>query len=86
MELAHAAVKQLPTDIDLTGLCTVEQIIFDDQRDFEPSANDENPNDICIFVPIAARKITEQESINNSILKRLSSTCKETVPCLSQNE
>ena len=80
IEVDHAAVRQLPTDGDLTGLCTVEQTIFDDQQDLEQPVNDENPNDIGTFVPIAARKITEQESIKNSILERLSSTCKKTVP------
>ncbi len=52
-------LSQLPTDGDLTGLNTMEDITTDDE--VEKPADDQEPHDIATFVPAAARKMTEQE-------------------------
>ena len=41
IQVDHAVVRQLPTDGDLTGLCTVEDTIFDEQQ--KQPVNDETP-------------------------------------------
>ncbi len=66
IDIDHAALSQLPTDGDLTGLNTMEDITTDDE--VEKPTDDQEPHDIATFVPAAARKMTEQEVVRKSIV------------------
>ncbi len=66
IEIDHAALSQLPTEGDLTGLHTMEDVTTDDE--VKKPVDDQESQDIATFVPAAARKMTEQEVVRKSIV------------------
>ena len=75
------ALALLPEDGNLTGLCTMTLESSDDQE--LPSPQDVDPYDAHLartFVPSTAQKLTEQETIQQSINERQSHQSPHTVP------
>ncbi|MBA4719395.1 MAG: hypothetical protein HRO68_09990 [Nitrosopumilus sp.] len=80
IEISRAALDELPEDGNLTGLCGVDvKVDVNDEEDLQPT-DDADPQDTGSFVPVAARKLTEQESIFKSLKERQSGEKDQTVP------
>ena len=79
----QAALDELPDDGNLTGLREVAEQVAPGDEDESPRAegeDDESPDDATSFVPIVARKHTEQETVRNSVQERQQSDQRTTVP------
>ena len=79
----QAALDELPDDGNLTGLREVAEQVAPGDEDESPHAegeDDESPDDATSFVPIVARKHTEQETVRNSVQERQQSDQRTTVP------
>ena len=78
IKIDHAALSKLPVDGDLTGLHTMKDTLTDVEE--LQSTNDKNPHDIGTFIPVAARKMTEEEAVQKSVKDHQSSAHKQVVP------
>ena len=58
IEISQAALSQLPTDGELTGLCTVNDTTVDEEEE-QQCTDDQIPHNVTTFIPAAARKLTE---------------------------
>ena len=81
-EINHAALSQLLADGDLTGIRTMQDTLMDE----EDHKDDDNPNGIVTFVPVAARKMTEQEAVRKSVQECQSSPPDQVVPWPSRSD
>ena len=79
IEISQAALSQLPTDGELTGLCTVNDTTVDEEEE-QQRTDDQIPHDVTTFIPAAARKLTEQEAVRKAVLERQSSAHAQVVP------
>lgn len=70
------ALSQLPVDGNMTGLASVEDNSVQN-GDEEKPGDDKDSHDGATFVPIAARKNTEKESVRKTITERQSSGTQE---------
>ena len=76
------AIALLPEDGDLTGLCSMTMESSADEEE-SPSLQDVDPYDAHLartFVPSTAQRLTEQETIRQSINERRSHQSPPTVP------
>lgn len=84
IEIDHRALNLLPDDGNLTGLCEVMmEMSIGDEEEQQPTEGEDGMNpsdDVGSFVPVVARKITEEESIRKSLQERVSTQPDETVP------
>ena len=79
IEISQAALSQLPTDGELTGLCTVNDTTVDEEEEHRRT-DDQIPHDVTTFIPAAARKLTEQEAVRKAVLECQSSAHAQVVP------
>ena len=76
IEISQAALDQLPEDGSLNSLREVE-MDAEDELELQ-TTDDPNIQDSASFVPVVARKMTEEESIRKSVQDRQSATPKLT--------
>ena len=79
------ALSQLPVDGDLTGLKSVEDPVLDEDEEQQPG-DDKDTHDRGSFVPVAARKLTEEESVRKSVAERQSPASEQILPWPSRGE
>ncbi len=68
IDIDLAALSQLPEDGNLTGLCKAVTETNVDEEELKPKEDEEEtPTDVSSFVPIVARKKTEEETIRETV-------------------
>ena len=84
IEIDTDALNQLPVDGDLSGLTAVEDTLL--EREEKSTGEDEESQEVCSFVPISARKMTEEESVRKSVAERQTSLQEQVVPWPQRGE
>ena len=67
----NSVLSQLPEDGDLTDKCGVEiENATEKQEEEELPSEDTDPTDVATFIPVVARKMTENDTIRKSVHHR----------------
>ena len=80
IQINQTALNQLPEDGNLTGLCGVEVEASADDAEELQATEDVDLLDAGSFVPVVARKLTEEESVRKSVQERQTKHPEQVVP------